>query len=309
MERTNLYEEVTQKIVDLLTNQQLNWDRPWISLGEDGLPARNASTNTAYSGVNQFILSMICMLGGYPKNAWLTFRQIQQLDGRVKKGSKSSRIYFQKVRYRDKSGIDYEYEAIKGMNRQEYEARGMRAFSFLRFYSVFNVFQTTGLPNKYYEFEQKNLPKPFERDDRAEKLLDNTDAKVIYGQNEQPGYVPSEDVIYLPLREQFKEQAYFYETALHELAHWTGHESRLNRPILNKFGTAAYAQEELIAELTSAFLCSRMGFTKLITNNAAYIQSWLKALKDDSKLIFHAARQAEKAAAYITHFKYVSETV
>ena len=135
--------------------------------------------------------------------------------------------------------------------------------------------------------------------DRVEALLDSTGAQIDIREFNQAYYSPREDKIVLPLREQFKDAAAFAGTAFHELGHWTGHPNRLNRAGGQRFGDAAYSQEELICELGSAFLCASVGITKTITNHAAYIQSWLGILKEDPRAIVGLASQAQKIADYV----------
>ena len=138
-----------------------------------------------------------------------------------------------------------------------------------------------------------------EKDDTAEKLISNTRARIIHMVANEACYNYLHDVIFLPERNQFKGTAPYYETALHELAHWTGHKSRLDRSLKNIFGSDEYAKEELLAELCSAFLCADLGFSMSITNSAAYIQDWIRVLKADSRYIFKAVRGAEEAAKFI----------
>ena len=175
----------------------------------------------------------------------------------------------------------------------------VRAVAVLKQYLVFNLSQTKGLPPQYYQFEPIELPTELQQDEATEKLIHSTGAELHYQNGNTASYNHVDDCITLPNRDQFKSTEGWAETALHELAHWTGHKSRLHRKLGNPIGTKDYAKEELIAELASAFLCAQLGFEKQISNQAAYLQSWIKALKGDSRLIFTMSRQAEKAAAFI----------
>ena len=188
------------------------------------------------------------------------------------------------------------------MNIHEYRANKIEPVPILKLYQVFNLTaQTEGLNEAFYEPpEVQDELKPFERDEAAENLIRETGAKVIEKQGNRAFYDIKADHIVLPSREQFKGEAEpFYATALHELGHRTGHSSRLAREFGKSFGDSTYAKEELVAELTSAFCCAHLGFTKNISSNAAYIKNWLSVLKDDSKAIVRASSQAQKAADYI----------
>ena len=300
MKRNELYQTVTNRIIDLLEAQlAISWDKPWVSLGQDGKPAHNAQSHYVYQGVNQLLLSDTLNCRKYLKNSWLTFLQIKTLGGHVKKKEKASQVYFQKVLFRDKDGKKYEAGEVKGIDKERKKALGIKTIPYLKYYNVFNIAQTEGLPEEFYYVEPSQEMPPFEKDERAEALLHNTGADIAISERNSAYYLPKEDKIYLPLREQFTGKEEFYETALHECAHWSGHESRLDRDLTGRFGSETYATEDLIAELTSAFLCSYLGFEKVITNNAAYIQSWLTKLRNDHHFIFKASREAEKASEFI----------
>ena len=299
MKRTELYQTVTNRIIELLETQLLSWDKPWVSLGQDGKPAHNAQSLYVYQGVNQLLLSSTLNRRDYPKNSWLTFLQIKTLGGHVKKKEKASQVYFQKVLFRDKDGKKYEVNEIKVMSKERKKALSIKMIPYLKRYNVFNIAQTEGLPEEFYYVEPRPEVTAFEKDERAESLLFSTGANIVIRGTSMACYHPKEDKIYLPLREQFTGTEEFYETALHECAHWSGHESRLGRDLTGRFGSEVYAKEELIAELTAAFLCAYLGFEKVITNNAAYIQSWLSKLQNDHHFIFKASRDAEKASEFI----------
>ncbi|WP_262497229.1 ArdC family protein [Neolewinella xylanilytica] len=170
----------------------------------------------------------------------------------------------------------------------------------LRVYRVFNVSQIDGLDPSFYEVEVGKPLEDFEKDDRAEALIQATGARIREVPGDRAFYSPTDDGIQMPLRGQFQGVAEaWYAVVLHEVGHWTGAPHRLDRNLKGAFGSAAYAEEELVAELTSAMVCARLGFSKMTTNNAAYIKSWLGALKSDTKFVFKAAAQAQRAADYI----------
>lgn len=234
------------------------------------------------------------------KNIWLTFFQAKQLGGNIKRGEKSSPIIFFKKTYQDEKNRYYSPEKVQSMSEAERQKRGIQQIPVIKLYHVFNVAQTEGLDEFYYEAEPTEPLHEFEKDDRAEALINATGADIEIVQSNRAYYNRSTDKIRLPLREQFKGQAEpFYATALHELGHWTGHPSRLNRDMGEYFGDNAYAREELVAELTSAFCCANLGFSKTITNNASYINSWLGVMKEDHRAVVRAASLAQQAADYI----------
>lgn len=299
--QTNIYEQVTNTIVELLETQLESWDKSWVCTDTEGKSAYNAFSKNTYSGLNQLLLSFTTQVKNYAKNAWLTFNQINELGGTVTKGEKSSSVYFWKFLY-FKDGQKVDAKKYQNMSFDELKVFGIERKPILRYYRVFNIFQTKGLGDVYYYVEpQPQLPE-FEKDQRAELLINSTNAEIQYQQGNKAFYVPISDYIVLPERTQFIGAEPFYSTALHELAHWTGHETRLNRDILNKFGTEEYAFEELIAELTSSFLCAELGFNQTITNNASYIKNWISALKNDKYYIFKTSSRAEKASGFIKAF-------
>jgi len=300
--RTDFYEEVTNKIVELLQSHQDSWDKPWISLGMDGQPAHNAGSSHTYRGINQFLLGYTAFDKGYPKNGWLTFKQVKELGGSVLKGSKSSGVYFFKMLYSDANNKRISEKALEAMNEEQKKA--LKVIPMLKKHAVFNIFQTKDLPDEFYQYEENTVElTPFEKDDRAEALIEGTGAKIIIKQSNRAYYEMTSDTITLPLREQFKGKEAFYETSLHELGHWTGHPKRLKRSMSGSFKSKTYAKEELIAEMCSAYCCASLGFTKHISNNAAYLRSWLTALKEDTKFIFSVARQAQNASDFILNYE------
>lgn len=185
------------------------------------------------------------------------------------------------------------------MTAKEMVGYEMQKKVILLYYRVFNVGQTANLPASFYSIHDLPTLSEPEKDDRAEKLIEQTKARIRHLVSDQACYNYVNDVIFLPDRRQFKGKVLYYATALHELAHWTGHHSRLNRNLRNIPGSDEYAKEELVAELCAAFLCSDLGFSLGITNNAAYIQNWLECLKQDSRFIFRVIRDAESAANYV----------
>ena len=300
MKTNEIYQAVTDTIIELLeSHQEGDFNRPWIMIGQDGDYARNSTTGKYYRGINQLLLSSMLMKREYLNNTWMTFNQIKNLGGHVLKGEKSTPIIFYKTAYKSDDKKYIAPKVYQGMSAEQQS--GIDTIPVLKLYRVFNVSsQTEGLDPKHYEAPPQEPLQDFEKDDRAEQVIQSTGIDIEIIQGNRAYYDRTADKVRLPLREQFKGQAEpFYSVAFHELAHATGSPERLNREKGKTFGDTNYAKEELVAELTSAFVCASLGFSKNITNNAAYIKSWLGALKQDNKAVVRAANQAQKAADYI----------
>lgn len=302
MKTNEIYQSVTDTIIELLEDhQEHNFTRPWILMGQDGDFARNPSTGKYYRGINQLLLSSMLLKQKYLNNTWMTFKQVSNLGGKVRKGEKSTPIVFYKTVYLAENKKHVPLAKAKLMSEEERKKNGIKIVPVLKLYRVFNITsQTEGLDPKYYETKPQDPLQDFIKDDRAEDLIQATGADIEIVESNRAYYDPMADKIRLPLREQFRGQTEpFYSTALHELGHWTGHPTRLNRKGGKVFGDTDYAKEELVAELTSAFCCAALGFSKTISSNVAYIQSWLGALKQDNKAVVRAANHAQKAADFI----------
>lgn len=287
--RGSLYDEVTASIIAQLEEGVFPWVRPWSkALAAPGLP-RNAVTGRAYSGINVLILWGAVIEGGYPSQDWLTFRQALAAGGCVRKGERG-RIVF----YADRFVPRGEREE-NGNSEQGEEPRGI---AFLKRFTVFNVAQCEGLPEGLV-----TAPAPLperELHGAAEALIAATGADFRIG-GAEAFYSPCADYVQVPPQPAFHHQIDYYRTALHELGHWTGHTARLGRDQTGRFGSAAYAREELVAELASAFLCAALGIQPTV-RHADYLGSWLAVLRADSRAIFRAASQASRAAEFLLQF-------
>jgi len=182
---------------------------------------------------------------------------------------------------------------------QSIEHLNLRKIGYLKSYNVFNVACVEGLPEEFYRIDELEQLSEIERDERAERMIREIGAEIVFDAQNEAYYKPSEDKIYMPLPKQFVSKEAFLSVIFHEASHWTGAAHRLNRPILNKFGTKEYAFEELIAELSSAFMLAYLGYESRITDNAAYIENWLSVMKNDTKFVIQAASQAQAASDYI----------
>ena len=283
----SIYAIVTARIVEELKRGAVPWVKPWRSeqAGADlgGLPA-NAITGRSYTGVNILTLWDAAARRGYPSHRWLTFRQAREAGGSVRKGEEGTAIVF-----------------TKQIAVEDVTAGGEvspRRIPVLRGYTVFNVAQVEGLPDRLHAVPEGRPTG--ERHAAAARLIEATGAAIHHGGG-TAGYSPARDAIAVPPAAAFFSAGHDYATVLHELGHWSGHESRLARDLAHRFGSRAYAAEELVAELTAAFLCAELGIEGRL-RHAGYIQSWLELLEHDHRAIFSAASKASRAAAYLRSF-------
>jgi antirestriction protein ArdC len=281
----DIYAEVTDRIVAELEAGRLPWVQPWGNAGAPapGLP-RNALTGRPYSGINVLILWATVMARGWPGQSWLTFRQALAAGGHVRKGERGTTIV-----YADRFTPEAEQERAAAAGEEA------RAIPFLKRFSVFNVAQIDGLGADV-------APEPQPRGERetvavGEALIAASGVAFRIGGNEA-FYAPGADIVQVPPQQAFFEQINYYRTAFHELTHATGHRSRLARDQSGAFGSAAYAREELVAELGSAFLCASLGIRPTV-RHADYLASWLAVLRADSRAIFRAAAAASRAADWL----------
>lgn len=243
-EGCSLYTDVTGRIVAELEAGRLPWVQPWDSAACACTLPCNAATGRRYSGINILLLWDAVITRGYADQRWLTFRQAQALGGSVRRGEKGTSVVYAD-RFTPKA------EAERAGN----EDRDPRTVAFLKRFTVFNVDQCDGLPEVLTSREPP-LP-PAETIPHAETLIAATGATVRIG-GDHAFYAPVLDTVQLPPHHAFRDQINFYRTALHELGHWTGHSSRLDRDQKGAFGSPAYANEELVAELTAAFTCASL---------------------------------------------------
>ena len=282
-EKADVYQIITDRIVEIMEKGVTPWRKPWNG-GIDGGP-RNLVSKKHYQGINAFLLSCIPHTTPY----WLTFKQAKEMGGNVRKGVEGTPVIFWKI---------YEKEDATAED-------GKKRLPVLRYYTVFNADQCEGI-----KAPDEDLPEwpEHERIEQAEaiQLAMPNRPKVIYG-GSRAFYQPAFDTVTVPELKRFEKPEEFYSTLFHELAHSTGHESRLNREGISGFhffGDNAYSKEELVAEMTAAFLCGHCGIENAtIENSAAYLQGWIKALKGDKKLAITAAAHAQKAANYILNIK------
>ncbi|OYQ93871.1 DNA primase [Citrobacter freundii] len=274
--KTDIYQTVTDSIISALKVGVKPWSCSWQRVpGMSGLPS-NYSTGAAYSGMNIMLLWSSASEQGFSDSRWMTYKQAQLEGGQVRKGEHGTTAIFYTTLEKENDDGETNYIPM------------------LKTFTVFNVEQIDGLPSS----DKAVFPaETFEPLPQVEALFRNSGATIIEkGQN--AFFAPSTDEIHLPDRRLFSDAANFYATGLHELVHWSGAKSRLNREMKGKFGSEGYAFEELIAELGSAFLMADLGIVGEVQHES-YIASWLKALKNDKRYIFKAASAASKAHRYL----------
>ena len=285
----DIHQEITNRIVDAIETAG-DFRLPWIKNtgGSFARPVNVASKNP-YNGVNVVSLWVSALAADYPSNIWGTYRQWQEKDCQVRKGEKSSLVIFYK---------SYEVEAVNEQTGETEAADRLVA----RASRVFNAAQVDG-----FEILTEELPDApaFDPIERAERFAAATGAQ-IEETGDRACFIPSLDAIRMPERRRFTgtdtttPAEGFYSTLCHELVHWSGTKPRLDRDLSGRFGDDAYAMEELIAELGSAFLCADLGITpEPREDHARYIKNWLAVLKGDKKAIFSASAKASQAATWL----------
>ncbi|MAM12613.1 MAG: peptidase [Rhizobiaceae bacterium] len=285
----DVHQEITNRIVDALENAG-EFQLPWIA-NKSGSFARpvNIASRKPYNGVNIVSLWVSAQASQYPSNVWGTYRQWQDASCQVRKGEKSSLVVFYKT---------FDVEQINDQTGQAEQAERMVA----RASWVFNAAQVDGFPH-----DQADIPDQpsFDPITQAEAFVKATGAVIEEG-GDKACYVPSADIIRMPERRRFTGTATtsaaegFYSTLCHELTHWSGSKARLSRDLSARFGTEAYAMEELVAELGAAFLCGDLGLTpEPRLDHAQYIKNWLTVLKSDKKAVFTAASKASEASNWL----------
>jgi antirestriction protein ArdC len=290
--KRDIYQELTDRIIAKLEAGVKPWQATWSRYGL----ARNAATGHIYTGINAFILNLFCE---HPIPYYMSFKQAKAMGGKIKKGATAERVYFYTSYHKDEQGkriSDEQAEALRGVGEETQRVQ------FLKFYYVFNIEDVEGV-----EIETPEITlTPHEQIAACEQVISNypNAPEYVFEDADRAYYAPEADKLNMPKLEQFQTPEAYYMTFFHELTHSTGHASRLNREGIvkpAKFKSERYSREELIAEMGAAFLAGYVGIcgeTEL-ENSAAYLDGWLKVLKEDNKLIFKAAADAQKAANHI----------
>lgn len=296
-QQDDIYTRVTNVIIERLEQGVIPWKLPW---GSSDLWPRNYASNRKYRGFNALILAF-----AYDTPYYMTFKQAKELGGHVKKGSESMPVvYYEIVRRLKSTGAKIsETEAL------QHPIGSYTTIPVLKYYNVFNVSQIEGIDFVFPEVPQNDIPV----DEACETIFKNMPQRPKFVEGgSRAFYSPPLDKIQLPDRRQFHTVEGYYSTLFHEMIHSTGHSTRLNRKEVveaNKFGSMDYSKEELVAELGACYLmCSADSTVEInIDNAAAYIQSWLKVLKDDPKFILEASGKAMKAVEFILGSKFEGE--
>ncbi len=275
---SNLFDVITHRIIAEMENSRSSGKPLWNG-SSSGIPV-NFKSKQPYSGINILTLWLSAEDNQFTSNQWLTYQQARELGGQVRKGASGALCVYYKA-------ITLQEETIKGEVDE-------RTIPWAKSFTLFNLGQIDGL----VDTGVSDRP-GFDPIEDAEAILQSSGAKIVV-EGARAFYSPSNDEIHLPDRTRFTKAANFYAVALHELVHWTGQDSRLGREFGKRFGDEAYAFEELVADLGSAFLNADLGLIDAtLEGHASYLNGWLSVLKRDKKAIFTAASQAAKAHKYI----------
>lgn len=290
-----LHIQVAEKLIEQLKTGTAPWQQPWSNSNPISfeLPY-NAVTGNRYKGINSISL----MLSEYKDPRWATFRQAAVQGWQVKKGEQGSMIQFVKINdwvsKRDQQG-----KQILDQDGQPVKTAVNLSRPIVTSAWVFNAEQITGMP----PLQQQQTGETWKAEQRAEKLIANTGASITHRLGNDAFYDPVDDFIQMPDRQQFDSSGKYYATLLHELGHWTGHHSRLDRSVLNKFGNEAYAREELRAEIASLLVGQELKIGHDPAQHTAYVQDWIRVLTDSPFEIHLAAADAEKIFNYLLAFE------
>lgn len=284
--KQDVYQKITDKIIADLERGELTWLKPWSARNSEGRIVKPLRHNgAAYSGINVLMLWGAALEAGFLSPTWMTFKQALELGAHVRKGERGNLVVYA--------------DTITKTEAQDDGGEAERVIPFMKSYTVFNVEQIEGLPAQYYAKPEPVID-PAQRINHADAFFAATGAEVRHGGG-QAYYSGGTDHVQMPAFESFRSPEAYYATLAHELTHWTKHKTRLDRDLGRKrWGDEGYAREELVAELGAAFLCADLALTpETRADHAAYIQSWLKVLKEDKRAIFSAAAHAQKAADYL----------
>ena len=279
-----IYDLITDRIIALLEQGVIPWRKPWDAAS--GAP-RNLVSGKAYRGINAMLLASL----GFSFPWFLTFNQAKALGGAIRRGAHGFPVVFWKF-----------LEAVAGPDGEDERTGSKDRVPLLRYYTVFNLDQTEGIPAEKIPAQEARRFDPIEA---CQRIVDGMPQRpeIRHTTEARAYYRPSTDSVTMPLRESFHSAAEYFSTLYHELTHSTGALNRLARKSLADwapFGTADYSREELVAEMGAGFLCAHAGIeSATLENSAAYIRSWLQVLKDDRRAVIVAAGQAQKAADFI----------
>lgn len=274
----NVYEEITQRIIDALEVGVIPWSRPWetVLYGVH----RNAVTGRPYRGLNVVLLNLVASMRGFVDPRWLTYKNAEMLGGHVKKGEKGVGIVF------------WKFKPVAEIIENTDDEDNSRTIPLNRMYTVFNIEQCDGIELPALE----KTCAEYKNNEGAEKILSLP--TLIHG-GDKAYYSQTRDCIVMPVRSAFKTLDFYYSTFYHEILHWSGCPSRLNRTFGTRFGDQDYAFEELVAEIGAAFIGANSGIPFENMRHPEYINSWLQILHQDTRAIFTAAAKAQAACDFI----------
>ena len=277
-----LFERITRQIIDAIEAGAGEFKMPWHRWGEEiGQPV-NAASGRAYRGFNTILLWSAAEKHGYSSGRWATYRQWSHSGAQVRKGEKSTPILFWRSAAYDREGDDDRAD----LNRSRVVAK---------LYQLFNIEQVDGTELRVIRVALSSA----QQIAAAEEFICDTGANIRHG-GDRACYVPAIDQIWLPRFEQFRDARSYYSVLSHETVHWSGAKHRLDRNLEARFGTEAYAMEELVAELGAAFISSHLGLTvEPRRDHAVYISSWLDVLKRDTRAILTASARAQEAVDFL----------
>lgn len=288
-------QEVAERIIAALEAGTAPWQKTW----EPGRPGAslpfNPTTQKQYRGLN----SLVLMMAGFSDTRWMTYKQAQAAGAQVKKGEKGTTIQYWSTQRtsvkRDDTGKPVTDDSGKTV-KETFSFDRPRVYSA----TVFNAEQIDGLPALNIE----DLDVTWDSIERAEYIIAASGADIRHVEADRACYYSVADYIQMPERHQFAQATNYYAVKLHELGHWTGHSSRLNRDLTGSFGSESYAKEELRAEIASLMIGDALGLGHDPGNHVAYVKSWIKSLKEDPLEIFRAASDAEKIRSHIMSFEH-----
>lgn len=294
---SKVYEIVSDRIITALEQGIIPWRKQWDAAASDRLPI-NGNSRKPYRGINVLTLWCEQAAKGYASHKWVTFKQALELGGNVRKGEKATPVVFWKFdRKTDKTPGEID------------------SYCFARYYSVFNIAQCDGIATDAPIVPADRVFSPLESAEIvANRYLECANAPRLRHGGASAHYAPTLDYVQMPERVTFGSSEGYYSVLFHELAHSTGHASRLDRlkdgALCSPFGSEDYSKEELTAEMSAAFLCAESGIANdaTLNNSVAYIQSWLRALKNDKQMVITAAQRAQRAADYILDRKPYAES-
>ena len=288
------YNRVADSLIQQIERGTAPWTQAW-QPGEKSMPC-NVKTGKAYRGGNSVWLMSVAERRGYADERWGTFKQVQELDGQVRRGEKGTRIlywHFEDRRLaKDRNGLPL----LDDKGNPVFQTRALpapRAYT----YTVFNAEQCQGLP-------ERPTKRGWDGHEGADQLIKRTGARIEHSGEDRAFYDLRGDRIVLPYKERFETAPGYYQAALHELGHWTGHASRLNRGTLQEGivegpDSKQYAREELRAEISSMMTGDQLNLGHDPSRNASYVNHWIKALRDDSREIYRASRDAQDISDYL----------